>query len=366
MHGFGLSNRGEDIVKMGAKRLQQFGQHRIIALFDQAEEEHQFGADTSDCTEPTEGRTEVEGVVEQMEQEIEVIGARYGVLTRMMGVCIVLETLVEMGLACGVVACLRRLVLLGNGRIGFALQLAAPVQEVATRMKPITHPARVLARRMRARHEATSPIRSHADAVEAVMTEVVTMGLPDLGRALRSQLYVYDGRTLRLNRDQDGLMACKDLIAQIQHHCGRCHREGRRQGSTVIVAACTEISYGVRLVVTVLEDRGDTRKRAFAFQTSQEDERVQQGDRVFDAGFLIATKRFQLEVGSPQQLRKPGSGDGILLSNVRHLAIDALIEPSEPDHVETGVRRYIVASDKRHRTASGGWLMVMHRGDSRL
>src|SRR2546428_5543407 len=161
-----------------------------------------------------------EGVVEQMEQEIEVIGARYGVLTRMMGVCIVLETLVEMGLACGVVACLRRLVLLGNGRIGFALQLAAPVQEVATRMKPITHPTRVLARRMPARHQATSPIRSHADAVEAVMTEVVTMGLPDLGRALRSQLYVYDGRTLRLNRDQDGLMACKDLIAQIHNPFG--------------------------------------------------------------------------------------------------------------------------------------------------
>src|SRR2546428_2825487 len=192
---------------MGAKRLQQFGQHRIIALFDQAEEEHQFGADTSDCTEPTEGRTEVEGVVEQMEQEIEVIGARSGVLTRMMGVCRVLETLVEMGLACGVVACLRRLVLRGNGRIGFALQWAAPVKEVATRMKPITPPARVLARRMRARHEATSPSGGHAEAVEAVRAEGVTMGVPRLRRALRGQWACHDGRTVRLHPDHEGLTA---------------------------------------------------------------------------------------------------------------------------------------------------------------
>ena len=82
--------------------------------------------------------------------------------------------------------------------------------------------------------------------------------------------------------------------------------------------------------------------------------------------FLIAKKRFQLEVGSPHQLIKKSSGEGILLSNVCHLAIDALMEPSEPDHVDTGVRRSIVASDTRHRTASGGWWMVMNRGDSGL
>jgi hypothetical protein len=81
---------------------------------------------------------------------------------------------------------------------------------------------------------------------------------------------------------------------------------------------------------------------------------------------LIAKKRFQLAVRSPQQLLKPGSGDVIILSNLRHLAIDALLEPSEPDHVDTGVRRSIVASDTPHRTASGGWWMVMNRGDARL
>jgi hypothetical protein len=162
------------------------------------------------------------------------------------------ETLVEMGCACGVVESLRRLVLLGHGRIGCALQLAAPVTEVATRMKPITHPARILARRMIARHAATSPIRGHADAVEAVLTEVVKMGLPGLGRALRGQWYVQDGRTLGLNRDPDGLRAGKNLIAQITHHCVLGPREGRRQSSTGVVEACTEISHGVRLVLAVL------------------------------------------------------------------------------------------------------------------
>ena len=48
----------------------------------------------------------------------------------------------------------------------------------------------------------------------------------------------------------------------------------------------------------------------------------------------------------------------IILSHWRHLAIDAVIEPSEPDNVDTGVRRSIVASDKLPRTASGGWLRV--------
>ena len=57
-----------------------------------------------------------------MEQEIELIVACDSLLTRVVGVVIVVETFVQMGLACGVVECFRSLVLLGNGRIGFALQ----------------------------------------------------------------------------------------------------------------------------------------------------------------------------------------------------------------------------------------------------
>jgi hypothetical protein len=78
------------------------------------------------------------------------------------------------------------------------------------------------------------------------------MGFPGLGRALRGQLYFQDGRTVRLNRDQDRLMAGKNLIAQIKHHCVLCHREGRRQSSTVGLEAFTEITHGIGLVLEVL------------------------------------------------------------------------------------------------------------------
>ena len=148
-----------------------------------------------------------------MEQEIELIVAGHGVLTRVMSLFIALETLVQMGLAFGVVEGGRGLGLLGNGGIGFALQLVAPVKEVLKLMKPITHPSRVLARRVIARHEAKATIGGHANAVEAMSAQVIKMGFPGLGRAIGGQLNFQDGRTLRLNRDQDGLMAGKNLIA---------------------------------------------------------------------------------------------------------------------------------------------------------
>src|SRR6266699_4079781 len=78
-----------------------------------------------------------------------------------------------MGLAFGVVACCRGLGLFGNGSIGFALQLLASVKEVLKLMEPITHPSPILARRLIAGHEANATIRGHADAVEAVLPEVV-------------------------------------------------------------------------------------------------------------------------------------------------------------------------------------------------
>src|SRR2546429_8526894 len=123
---------------MGANGVKKFRQHRIIDLFDQAEKEHQLCADASNRTEPPEGGAQVQGVAEQMEQEIELIVSCYGLLTRVAGGFIVVEALVQMGLAFGVVGCVRGFVLLGNGRIGFALQLAAPVKEGLKFMKPIT------------------------------------------------------------------------------------------------------------------------------------------------------------------------------------------------------------------------------------
>src|SRR5216683_472310 len=79
-----------------------------------------------------------------MEQEIELIVAGHGVLTRVVGLFIALETLVQMGLAFGVVEGGRGLGLCGNGGIGSALQLLASVKEVLKLMEPITHPSRVL------------------------------------------------------------------------------------------------------------------------------------------------------------------------------------------------------------------------------
>jgi len=130
--------------------------------------------------------------------------------------------------------------------------LAAPVKEVVKLMKPITHPSRVLASRLIARNEATATIGGHADAVEAMIAQVVNMGFPGLGRALRGQLHFQNGRALRLNRDQDGLMAGKKLIAQIKHYFVLCHREGRRQSSTVVLEAFTEMPHGIGLVLEVL------------------------------------------------------------------------------------------------------------------
>ena len=85
-----------------------------------------------------------------------------------------------------------------------------------------------------------------------------------------------------------------------------------------------------------------------------------------DEGLGIAKEHFSLEMSRPSHLIKKRSGDVIRLSDLRHFAVDALMEPSEPDHVDTGVRISVVASDKLHRTASGWWLMVMNRGDSGL
>src|SRR5437867_6734963 len=168
---------------MGSNRWQKLPEHGIIDLFDQAEKERQLCADAGDCAEPTEGGTQVEGIAEQMEQEIELIVSCHGLLTSVVGAFIVLETLVQMGLTFGVVECVRGLVLLGNSRIGFALQLTAPVKEVLKLVKPITLPPRVLARRVITRHEATTTIRGHTEAVEVVVAQVVTMGFPGLGRA---------------------------------------------------------------------------------------------------------------------------------------------------------------------------------------
>src|SRR6266481_7579989 len=111
-----------------------------------------------------------------MEQQIELIVSGHGLLTSVVGVFILLETPVQIGLAFGVMEGFRGLVLLGNSRIGFALQLAASLKEVLKLMELITHPSGVRASRLIARNEANATIRGHADAVKAVVGQVFKMG----------------------------------------------------------------------------------------------------------------------------------------------------------------------------------------------
>jgi hypothetical protein len=254
MEGCGLFNRGEALVKMGSHRLKPFRQHGIIDLGAQTAQECELGADACARTEPTTGGTQVQGVAEQMEQESELLVACPGWLTRGLGVCIALERLVQMGLAFGVVEWVRGCVLLGQGGVSFALQWAAPVQEVLQCMTPLTHPACVLARRVITRHETQATIGGHADAVEAMSAHVVTRGFPGLGRALRGSLHLQHGRAVRRNRDQEGLMAGQNLIPQIKHPGGLCQRQGRRQSPPGVLEACTELSYGIGLGLDVLYD----------------------------------------------------------------------------------------------------------------
>jgi len=68
-----------------------------------------------------------------------------------------------MGRAFGVVECCHGLILFGDGRIGLALQLLAPVKEVLKLMEPITYPSRVLASRLIPRNEANATIGGHAN-----------------------------------------------------------------------------------------------------------------------------------------------------------------------------------------------------------
>jgi hypothetical protein len=202
----------------------------------------------------------VEGVAEETEQESKLSVWCHGVLTRVGGPVLVVEPLAQIGLACGVMACVRRLILLGHGRRRCALQLTASVTEVLQRMTPVTPPARVWARRVLASHQATAPLGGHAEAVEARLAPVVTMGVPGLGRALRGQVHLQHGRAVRRKRAQAGLMAGKHRIAQRKHHGALGHRQGRRSCSPVVLEACTEIPHGVRLVWDILSERGQTRQ----------------------------------------------------------------------------------------------------------
>src|SRR5215472_7294220 len=107
-----------------------------------------------------------------MEQHIELIVSGYSLLTCLVGVFILLETPVQIGLAFSMTEGVRGLVLLGNSCIGFTLQLAASLKEGVKLMELITHPSGVRASCLIARNKANATIRGHADAVKAVVGQV--------------------------------------------------------------------------------------------------------------------------------------------------------------------------------------------------
>ena len=84
------------------------------------------------------------------------------------------------------------------------------------------------------------------------IVKLFKMRSPGLGRAIRSQLDVEDGRALRVNGDQNGNVAGKNLIAEIKHNGLRYHGQGRRQSTTVTLEAFAERAHRVGLVSQVL------------------------------------------------------------------------------------------------------------------
>jgi hypothetical protein len=60
--------------------------------------------------------------------------------------------------------------------------------------------------------------------------------------------------------------------------------------------------------------------------------------RGLDKVLGIAKEGFQVLSGGPIERIEKGSGDVILLSNLGHLAVDALMDPNVFHNVDTGMR----------------------------
>ena len=69
---------------------------------------------------------------------------------------------------------------------------------------------------------------------------------------------------------------------------------------------------------------------------------------------VIAKEDFELDGGRQKELIEKGPRNAIDLVDLCHFAVDALIEPSQHDNVDTRLRSEIGASDKLHGVASGG------------
>ena len=113
-----------------------------------------------------------------------------------------------------------------------------------------------------------------------------------------------------------------------------------------------------------LQNRREAQKRAVSFQAEQQEQLVSVLLIFVKQERFIAQERFPLEGGSQTQLREKGSRYLIDLSDVRHVPVEALRQPSESDDLDTRVGLSIWASGTLHRVASGWWGRSMHRHDS--
>jgi len=169
---------------------------------------------------------------------------------------------------------------------------------------------------------------------------------------------------VRVDGDSNGCVDGKNLIAEIQDDFLRCHQDSRGQSAPHVVQALAEIAHGMRVVLERFEDCSNARQGAFAFQTQQEDQLLSMVLIVVQKALFIAKEPFQMQLGNQQQLREEGPGDAIRRCDLRHFPIDALMEPSQQDNMDTGLSISIGSSHECHCFASGRWSVVMNPQDS--
>jgi len=331
-----------------------------------AQEERQRCAYAVDRTQPPEGGTEGEGFTEHMEEQSAWIVSCDGWLTSVVRWCIVWETLVQRGRACGRSARCRGGVCLPQGRLGFALSWTPPVHALWPRRARLTDPPRRAVSGWRARNHAHAALRGPADGVA---TRLVTRGTrcwPRGGQAVGSPLDGQEGGAVRLQSEPHGRVAGTQRLAERTHDRLRPHRPGGREQTARTLAARAAIPYGVGRVLAGFAPRCQTRHRAFPCHASQQEPWFARTWTVWPTRLLIAQEGCPLARRDRKPVREKGPGAVRLLGELRPGPVDTLLEPSLRDHIATGGGISIGASDQLHRAASGWWMMVRNRHDALL
>src|SRR3989454_12439499 len=116
-----------------------------------------------------------------MEQNVELVVERHCVLTGLVHLFVLVETLVQIRLAFRMSEFLCGFVFLPNGRIGFSLQLMQQGEEVLKLVEIVTHSQGFFTSGVIACHQAHTAIGGHAEAVKEVSVQRSKMRSPSLG-----------------------------------------------------------------------------------------------------------------------------------------------------------------------------------------